>query len=394
MKPLNNFLAYILSVVLALGTINPFAFNSYQNEPSESIMISLFSVMFMIITFMHYGFREFSRLNRQIVVSIVFLIGTILIADIIYSLDSINVYFYVKFSIVLLVFFSLLIYFRNNPEMIQRCMLLFSLSCAILIFFAFTNGLFGYAETYKGRLYLYGENPNSTSSRMSMAILFFIYLFFSKKSKLYMKILWGACVFLLFVYIIRSGSRGSFLVTLMSALLVFLSSRGGFGTKTLFALLGLTVAFFFLPSIMQKEEVALFERMEELEEHNSRETLMQQAFTIFLDNPVVGVGSNGYNVEKARRGFDHRDSHNIITSILAMGGVVALSAFIILWLSLIRPTYRYRGKTIAPFVISISMFLISMKTGGVITFVLMWYVYAVSYCWSTNLKMTGNKLNK
>ena len=383
MNKINRLFAYILSVVLALGTINPFALNSNVDEPTESIMVSLFSVLFIVITYFHYGLKGFMGINKRIVVSSLFLIGFILVADIIYSLSTIDFYFYFKFFVVLLAFFSFLVFSQNNPDMIQRCMMLFSLSCAILIFLAFTTNLFGYAVTYKGRLILFGENPNSTSSRMSMAIIFFTYLFFLKDSKKYLKMLWGACIIMLFLYVIRSGSRGSFLVTILGAFLVFSSSRGSLGNKTLFVVIGLVISFLFLPSIMQKEDVALFQRIEDLEDRNVREDLMEQAFIIFVDNPVVGVGYNGYGHEKAIRNFDHRDSHNIVTSILAMGGLFGFLSFLILWISLITPAIRSRKETITPLILNISMLLISMKTGGIITYVLMWFIYAVSYSWSS-----------
>lgn len=394
MKLLNNILAYLLSAVLALGTINPFALNTFQDEPSESIFLSLFSVLFMLVTFISYHKSLWNSINSRIVCSALILIGTIFMADIFYGVSTFSFYFYLKFLVVIIVFFSFILYFKKNPQMIVPCLLVFSVSCAILIFFALTTGLGGYAETYKGRLFLYGENPNSTSSRMSMALLFFSYLLFSKQYKLIWRLLFGVCILILFLYIIRSGSRGSFLVTLLGVALIFLSSRGGFGNKTIFVIIGISIIAWFLPNLMNNEDVALFERMEELQGHTSREDLMKQAFTIFMDNPIIGVGSNGYGEEKALRGFDHRDSHNIVTTILAMGGIVSFLAFAVLLLVLIKPTIRIRHNSITPLVLFLSMFLISMKTGGVITFVLMWYIYAVSYCWANSMNLVGKKKNK
>ena len=109
---------------------------------------------------------------------------------------------------------------------------------------------------------------------------------------------------------------------------------------------------------------------------------MEQALIIFMDNPLVGVGYNGYSEEKYLRGFDHRDSHNIVTSILVMGGIVGIIAFVALWITLIIPTIKCRGASVAPVALSVSMLLVSMKTGGVITYVLMWFIYAISYSWA------------
>lgn len=383
MIALNRIIAYFLSIALALGTINPFALNSVQETPSESILISFFSVLFMLVTAINYVKTMPSKIDKRIVVSSLVLIGVIFLSDVIHGTTDFRFYFYLKFFVVLLCFFSFILFFKNNPQMIEPCFLVFSISCAILIFFAMTTNFGGNVVTYKGRFVIFGENPNSTSSRMSMAVLFFSNLLFSKQYKWLLKILISGCILVLFIYIIRSGSRGSFMVTLFGVILMFLSSHGRIGNKTIFVVLVILFVSWFLPSLMKNEDVALFDRMEELQGHTSREDLMKQALIIFGDNPIIGVGANGYNEEKAIRGFDHRDSHNIITTILAMGGTMAFVAFVILWLTLFRPTLQNRRRSLLPLVLNISIFIISLKTGGVITFVLMWYIYAVSYCWAT-----------
>ena len=71
--------------------------------------------------------------------------------------------------------------------------------------------------------------------------------------------------------------------------------------------------------------------------------------------------------------------NNIITTIMAMGGTVALVCFLRFLFINFGIFFKKMQQKLLPLVMFLSMLFISLKTGGVITFMLMWYVYALAF---------------
>ena len=186
-----------------------------------------------------------------------------------------------------------------------------------------------------------------------------------------------AVCLLLFYYIIESGSRGSFLAAVMGVGLVILFTGTSMASKLRLSAVGGLFVLLFLPSLLHNEDVAMFERLDELGAGNSREELIQNALIITADYPILGCGNHGYLQEKMNRGMDLHDSHNLLASVFVMSGLVGLCSICLFLYRLLVGAWRVRKLNILSLVLLLSMVFIAMKTGGVLTFMLMWYIYAV-----------------
>ena len=381
MERINRYFLYILTVALAFGTINPFAISANIDPDSapEPIFVSLFALCFVITAWIANPRFVGDRLLKSMTVALLVMVTTFALADIIYDLSAVNWYFIFKLAFAIITYYTLGRHFVKNPKDIEICLLIFAITCTLVIIGSFTF-ISDAVSFSKGRMSIYGENANSTSSRMSVAIFAFMYFFNKKGVRWVYRIAMLGCVVLLLVYIIMSGSRGSFLFTLGGIALYMLLTGKRKGRTIIVALIGILLVGYAVTHYLDMEEVSMFDRLSELwETGDSRSKLMEYAIRIYADNPILGVGSNGYLAERLLRGFDDRDSHNIITTIMAMGGTVALVCFLRFLFINLGIFFKKMQQKLLPLVMFLSMLFISLKTGGVITFMLMWYVYALAF---------------
>lgn len=376
---------YLLSIALALGTINPFAFNEVNELQVESNMMPVLAVVFSFIVIFRYGFKALP--TNIILFSLLFFIGC-LIGDSFYDFQFVDFRFLAKLLVVLITFSCLIVYFSSNPEKIKDSLTIYSISCVAILLIVYSFGNESILQIEKGRLIIYGENANSTSSRLLFAALFFMYDIINNKRRVIWRVLEIFAFILLTLYIVQSGSRGS-LVSLVLGIVVMVSFlRMKIGRKIIIITIGAAFVLTVFPILKQDENISIFDRFEELESGNVRSVLMANAIDIYEDYPFFGVGANGYQKEKERRGYSPLDSHCIVTSIMAIGGTFALLSFIGLWLTLFHATFKNRKDNILPMIINLCITFIALKTGGVITFVFMWYCYAISYSMATQLSKT------
>lgn len=379
---LDAIVLYLLSIALALGTINPFSTNFSDEGESELVLMPILAGAFSIIVLLRYGLNGLKGIPKSVIVSaILFFIGC-MFGDVLYDLYSTDYRFLAKLFFVLLFFFSCIVYFSNNPEKINNSLIVYSISCVaiLVVVYFFSNS--DIVEISKGRMSVFGENANSTSSRMLIAALFFLHDYINNRRSNIIRVLEILSILLLVLFIIQSGSRGSFISLLLGIVFLMAFSRTNVTRKTLLIIIGLVIVAIVSPSLIGNENISIFERLQELEEGNVRSTLMLNAVDIYKDYPFFGAGYNGYQVEKLNRSYSSLDSHCIITSVMAIGGTFALFFFICLWIIIFRKTLRIRKTNILPLIVFLCITLIALKTGDVITYVLMWYCYAVCYSMS------------
>lgn len=384
---LNDTVLYLFSGALALGTINPFRIHqSFDPEP-ESLLMPILAIVFSFIVLCRYGFKNTPKI---IIVFALLMFFGCLLGDLFYDYYSMDFKFLTKLLVVLLFFFSCITYFSNNPQKIKTSLIVFSVTCVIvlLVVYFFNNG--NTIEINKGRLFIFGENANSTSSRMLIAALCFSYDIICNKRKWLVRVLEILSLLLLLLYVIQSGSRGSLISVVFGIILLLLFSKTLFTRKTLFIVLGVIIVTKSLPVLVNNENIAIFERLQELEEGNVRSELMLNAVNIYKDYPVFGAGNNGYQVEKMKRNYSPLDSHCIVTSIMAIGGTFALVFFICFWITLLKKTLLIRKTNVFPLIIDLCITFIALKTGGVITFAFLWYCYAI--CYSISVHEFSNQI--
>lgn len=295
-----------------------------------------------------------------------------------------------KFLIAILFFVILSTFFSTNPQLVQISLIMFGIGAGLLsIFFSF--GILGEStyEIRNDRLFLLGENPNSLSVRVSLGVLFLISGTIENGFKIskIKRILLLVPVPFMFNLILASGSKGSFLLCISSVAiyLLFLKNVSKW-VKTFIIFVSIIIFFIALSFFFQS---TLYDRFLNSDLTTGRSDIWEKALGIFFDNPM-GVGEVGYKIEIYRRIGNIIDTHNLFLYLLVTGGFLSLFAFLYFLYRMFLGNFRkYKNeKNIVNLVIFFSMIFVMSKTGGVLTYLIMWYFFACINNSSVTKKIT------
>ena len=151
--------------------------------------------------------------------------------------------------------------------------------------------------------------------------------------------------------------------------------------KLLLAVILPVSIYFFIGYIAEaNQEYSLFERLTssfEGGEDAGREKLNRDAFLIFTDNPIFGVGVQHFQEEMILSFNENRTVHNLYLYLLAVAGIVGFSCFIMFLWSLLKSSFKMRMYSALPLTLLVYITVLAYKTGGILTYMLMWYVFAI-----------------
>lgn len=391
---INKLLLFLFSIVTVLGSYNPFGNGDIEAEGNNSSSIALaIQGCFIAALFFIKGSNKF--LNKEVKILMGFLIVWVL-SSIIGGMDDIGRPFVI--NVIKLIFCVVLFYklpqlFIRNRKLLIYSMLIFSITCSIIALL-FTLGLLEDSVVWsKGRAYIFNENPNSTSTRMLYAFIFIMYVTFQNPLR------WKSIRFVLLPMsfpllfaIMASGSRGSFLVLMACVFLYFLLMPSKTVVKkAVLITISSCLIVYFIVRISQSEDFSLMERLTDSIEKNEdagRTRLSEAAISIFLDNPVIGVGSVEFPKIMASKYDLYLTVHNLYWYIAATCGFAGLILFCVFLFRMIKETWSARKRSPIAVVLLFGMLLIASKTGGALTYIVMWYVFALSY----SLSIVNRKL--
>lgn len=231
-------------------------------------------------------------------------------------------------------------------------------------------------EIINGRLLIFGENPNSTSFRFALGFSFAFYFLISDNSFLgkYKYALVLVLPFFLSL-VVQSGSRGSLLLTVISTFVTVYFSNIAFKKKILSTIILILLAPFLMAELIQNE--TMYNRvMQSIESGNTagRDTIWNDAFEIFLRYPLLGAGESGYFDNILNYQGRYIDTHNLFLYLLVASGMTGFTFFTLFFTSLAKKTWdSFRSGYVVPVLIFINIFVLIMKTGGVLTYLLLWF---------------------
>lgn len=363
-------LVILISLLLSLGL---FA-DKYLPFIKEITLVGLF--LYVLFTPSYYPILR-DKIKEAIPLFVIFLILLFLGAFLPYYIQedsAINIKFLV--AIIFFVIFST--FFSIHPKYIQTSLVAFGIGAGILSVL-FTLGIFGESayEIRNDRLILLGENPNSLSVRIGLGILFLAWGAVEnglKLSKFYPFLLLLPIPFM-YNLILASGSKGSFLLCVGSvALYILLLKNVSKTTKSIIVFFAFIILSFALIFFV---ESTLYERLLGSSLTSGRSDIWNVALQIFTDHPL-GVGEGGYKQEIYKRIGIFIDAHNLFIYLLVTGGFLALLLFVyFLYNIFIKNIRQYKtNKNIIYLLIFFSMIFVMGKTGGVLTYLILWYFLA------------------
>lgn len=386
MNKVTSLFYYILSVALTFGSVNPFTVQVDEAVIGEQqgytpILLAI-CVIFSICDKTVRSYICDSRCFIKVLVGFDFIL---LISGVLYDINTISevLLFLTKLIACEVGFVVFWAYFKCYPSDLNWSLKLYQISCTLIILLYFVGILSSVLYYSNGRLFLFGINPNTFSFMMGLGVLYALNDLLYNDSHKIVKAFDVFSILILFMYIILSGSRGTFVFCCFGCILLM----GKQLWKRFYFIIPILIASCIALSIFVKdssEDIALFERLKDLKLGDERNELIDNAFQIFADGPIIiGIGNNGYVHESKIRFQDVRDSHNLIVSTIVLTGMlgtILLIRFLFLLYNRIRKTH-YQNKL--AFALLIYMVLIALKTGWVLTYTLMWYVFSVSMALTT-----------
>jgi len=245
---------------------------------------------------------------------------------------------------------------------------------ALFFYLGFFSSNFSFS---KGRLYLFEENPNSLSTRVAISIFISFFLFLKSK-KYIQKFIYFVPIIILAPFLLLFGSKGSFLIVGIAVILYFLLYGDLKFTRKIFLIL--ITFFIFLRYIFDSlVESTVGQRfLQDGDDLGTRNTLWEIAFNkIFLKYPM-GVGETRYFQLMEMEFGTALDTHNLFLYILVTSGFIGLIIFILPLFTLMKGHFKLYLKFKEPFylVLLLFLFLLMSKTGGILSYLIMWYFIA------------------
>jgi len=392
-KRLSNNIASLLiiafSASLSLGTLNPFM--SSDSEESSIGIAQLITIILLPYLFIKYGGRIKRRLdyNRWIRPLVVFFVLAFFTSFVLAQSHSVGFFIYWSKLLVAIVLCIVLPVAFRDEKLINLSILAFSLSSVLLSVLVLTGLMNGYAEVINGRLYLWGENPNSSSTRWAAAILFLIYITlknpFGLKAYRYFLIIG---ILPLIVLIFMSGSRGSLIIAFLCVVIYFFryTKANLFKIVLYSAIIAIPLLFVFTKYV-NLDDFATIDRLQDSVDQGGNEIrtqLLIGALQIFADSPIYGVGNTNFmNLMTTRFQFENT-VHNLYAYILAISGLCGFLPFSVFLWRMIKGCWIVRKVDIFPGLLLFFICFIASKTGGILCYLLMWYIYALILSYVNN----------
>jgi O-antigen ligase len=293
----------------------------------------------------------------------------------------------------LLVLFWILHNLMLDDEKRKKAILVLGTSCVLLSLLMILG--IG-TEEIQGRLWIFGQNPNSVAGTVAIGFLCLmghVYGRFEKCSAITrIFILIGIGIVLM--ALLKTGSRGG-LVALTVGVLAFLLKGKSLGTKikiTAIVCLGLVIILW-----VTFTNEAMRIRFEETVLEGSlsgREEILPVAFEMFQERPLLGWGPVNHIYELGSRlGLSTRDPHNLYLWLLNEGGIVgALPFFIGFLLCGLSAWNARKGKSgVIPMAFIMVILVIDLK-GTYHYGKIFWFImaYATASAYANNF----NKIDK
>lgn len=379
MKAITKYSFVLLAIALAFGSFNPFDLRGAGNI-SESVeeqrgLTPLLFGLCMVFTWCDDRVRQEFSVFKKYYTPLLALLFFYILSSVIFDISTAFSLMFVKLFVAFTGFISYAIYFSLYPKNARSISLVFAGTCGIICASFFAGLLDGFYYFSNGRLWLWGENPNSYSFVLGLGALILGHEI-TKDIKNVYKYICGISILMIIAYAFMSGSRGTLICLGVGLLLLFIDFiKKHWAIFVVALVIALSWLNFFFSNYT--EELSVFERFNDLQEGDSRQVLIKNAMTLFYDSPFWGYGVNGYEYMKETSFHDIRDSHNMLVSILATSGLLGFTSILCFFkriIASIRTSFRNDKFATALFVY---VFLISMKTGGIITYSMMWFAYAL-----------------
>ena len=375
----------LFSVSLALGEWNPFA-SPAGIEQESSIGLSHITTFVLIAYLLSIHIKKFKSIFAGKYTRWLWLFFVALFTSSLFNASVLGTYFvmyFAKLFVCILLFSTLPELLVRYPGVVHVSFVSYMLATICIVLFLYMGLGQQFITVSNGRMFFFGENPNTTSARFGIAVvLIFYYIFENPLNFNKLRFLLIPSIFPLMLYIVYSGSRGSLLITAGIVFLYpFLMSQKNMKKSFVATLLVIiSLAVYTFNSILNSEYGMLDRLNESAAEGGNevRERLLSATLDVFLRNPIFGCGIVDLKQILIHEYHLENTAHNMYAYILATSGLVGATFFFIFLYLLLRDSFKTRKNGVIGLSLLTFIVFIAYKTGGILTYLFMWYIYTVS----------------
>lgn len=378
-----------ISISIGIGPLFLLALSPNRIIEAERLQIDSFITPFFIVVLFLFAIL-YGKLGQYVVKTFkqiipLFLLWLILlISSILYSKVGTNTTLNLSFLGAIFFYVTSKGVMEEYPHTIARSLKAYVYTCGIVsVVYLFLIGS-PFTFVSNGRFFFLGENPNSYSTRLAASIICTLFILEKKNYKRNILLLGLIITQLIIIYL--SGSRGAIFMLVIGALVYYLSTfkhRNKKLTNTL-TLMVPTIIFgvIIINNIdINLEDTSMSERLSAFftsNETGGRLDLWKDTFYIFENNPLIGVGSDGFTREMQLHFGEHRDAHNLFLYILTTSGVIGFIFFLFFLIPLTVKAYRHKRFQAYSITLLALMYFVAFKSGGVLAYSLMWFMFAIA----------------
>jgi len=245
------------------------------------------------------------------------------------------------------------------------------------------NLFFGVGENFMhNRHFIFGENPNLTGMKASLAILVITANLINKKYSIWRLIFSCLLALPIINLLIVSGSRGALLSLLVGLIVMMVLLKISWLKKVILFFIGVCFSIYLVAFILEhnKDFGQRIENSIAKGETAGRIHLWESAYRMIEDNYFLGVGSSGLMPEMQRySGKRNTVPHNIFLEVWLTSGFLGFFFFMVflfrLWGSLYKE-YKLTGNVLNLIIFLVILFNMS-KSGGSIGFIFAWIFFGL-----------------
>lgn len=375
LKNINNYCLYLLVFAASFEAWDPF------NIASSFSIARMVTILYFIssLPFLRQNLNFF-KLKRYVFPLVMFILASIVSS----SLNDQHVnQFSDIFNSRLIQLVILMVFIVGHVSTDKRIFKGVLTAYVFSLFLMASLNLFlGVGENWKaGRLFIFGENPNLTGMKASLAILIVTAYLINDRFSV-KKLIGGAVLALpIFNLLIISGSRGALLSMFLGVLVMFALIKVNWAKKMISIFAGVLLSVYLLVYIMQHNE-DFGKRLESSftsGETGGRSHLWKSALMAIEDNFFLGVGNSGLMPEMQRySGIRNTVPHNIFLEVWLTSGFLGFFFFMVFISRLFKSLYKeyqYTGNVLNLIIFLVILFNMA-KSGGSIGFIFAWIFFA------------------
>lgn len=354
-----------ISLLILVAILQPF--QQYLHIGDAIINMSMGdSVVFIILLVFTFGFFGYKVPKYTIHVSILVMLAVLSlvfnsvvgnIVDIRYGLLEL-----IKFAGSVAWMLAIFVLFKSNPRQRSWYYGLASVSTAM---FVSIHGIISLLLTDLFRVNSVFENANLAAGYLMFNIFLCFYLLEwldGQDNRELHKIFLGICSLLLLLGILATGSRSALLALMVGVVLLTIHNQQRIRNhpviSSLFVLSGFfisTIYAIFNPTLVTR----IMRALSGVEGFGRRPELWSSAFTLFADQPIIGIGYNQYKVLTGMP----IGTHNTFVTHLTELGILGFLVIVSLFLSVVRDGYLISRQSYEE-VVYFSIFIISLLVHG------------------------------